>query len=253
MAKALATKPDIHQPEANDAQEQADVPIQQVAIKLPQFWDWHPESWFIYVESQFQIRNIVIDATKFAYTVQALSPETCRDLSLYLEAAPAADKYEYLKRLLIRTYGLTKAEKGKQLLSLPNIEMQGDGKASTMARRVCELATDLDDIRQAILLDRLPPSVQSILATQRYDNVIVLAENADRILEAQRKREEVRQVTEAVAEINLKHKFKARKLPDKKPEQGSWVCGFHKQYGHNARRCKPGCVFDKTKPGNDRA
>lgn len=49
--------------------------INAVALKLPPFWTHLPEAWFMNIESQFNTRNIVSEATKYDYVVQSLPME----------------------------------------------------------------------------------------------------------------------------------------------------------------------------------
>ena len=205
-----------------------------VSLKLPQFWTWHPASWFVHAEAEFEIRNIIRDSTKYAYVVQALESSVCRDLAIYLAAAPAAGKYDFIKNLLIRTYSPTLEAKGRQLLALPALQHQGEDKPSTLARRIIELSDSLDQVRQAILMDRLPADVQAQLATTPYTSVVVMAEDADRVMDQQRKQASV---------LAISKKQKAKNKPKEKKD--NFICEFHRNFGWEAQKCRSGCIFEK--------
>ena len=47
-----------------------------VSLKLPTFWNQQPRTWFAQAESQFAIRSVTSEVTKFHYVVAALDQET---------------------------------------------------------------------------------------------------------------------------------------------------------------------------------
>ena len=46
--------------------------IQSISLKLPQFWPDSAKIWFQQAESQFAIRNITAEQTKYHHVVAAL-------------------------------------------------------------------------------------------------------------------------------------------------------------------------------------
>ena len=69
--KALASNPLASARGGGDIDEMGEVFA--VSVKLCDFWDEDPESWFDRADNQFRIRGIKEDATKFSHVVQALS------------------------------------------------------------------------------------------------------------------------------------------------------------------------------------
>ena len=56
-----------------------EVSVYAIAVKLAKFYQHAPEFWFAQIESQFQLRNIMVDATKYYHAVAALPEEVvCR-------------------------------------------------------------------------------------------------------------------------------------------------------------------------------
>ena len=50
-------------------------PVAAVSIKVPPFWSEQPAIWFSQLESQFLIKGITAQQTKFAYVVANLTQE----------------------------------------------------------------------------------------------------------------------------------------------------------------------------------
>lgn len=89
---------------ADQAQQNA------VTLKLPDFWTSQPQAWFQQAEAQFHFRRITADDTRYFYVVAALHLETAGHLVPYLREPLAANKYEGLKVLLLRTFGLSRLD-----------------------------------------------------------------------------------------------------------------------------------------------
>ena len=49
--------------------------VNRVSVKLPPFWEVDPATWFVNVEAQFALANIVTDETKYNYVVANLDPK----------------------------------------------------------------------------------------------------------------------------------------------------------------------------------
>ncbi len=80
-----------------------------VALKLPAFWESHAAVWFAQADSQFALRRISDDATRFHHVVSALIASTAaRALSL-IQNPPETDKYGTLKGLLLGAFALTES------------------------------------------------------------------------------------------------------------------------------------------------
>ena len=54
--------------------------VNEVTVKLPDFYENDPEMWFVRAECQFRTKRIVDDTTKFDHIVQSLS-EKVADVS----------------------------------------------------------------------------------------------------------------------------------------------------------------------------
>lgn len=114
----------------NSAESLDAQPAQQnaVALKLPIFWAVQLQVWFIHIEAQFELRNIVAVATRFFNVVVALSQETATRLLPNLQNPPAFGKYE----------GLSRRDHAARLLHMVGL---GDRKPSALMSEILEFTT----------------------------------------------------------------------------------------------------------------
>ena len=75
--------------------------VYAATVKLPDFWQHNPRSWFQYIEAQFQLRGITQDVTKYFHVVAALDASTTARSMVRLEAPPAVGMYDALKAFLV--------------------------------------------------------------------------------------------------------------------------------------------------------
>ena len=91
-----------------------EVSVYTIAVKLAKFYQHAPEFWFAQIESQFQLRNISVDAMKYYHAVAALPEEVaCRVMP-----AVKSKSYATLKVALLRAFYLTEVQRAASLLHL---------------------------------------------------------------------------------------------------------------------------------------
>ena len=110
-----------------------------VTLKLPPFWPADPELWIAQVEAQFRTRNIVQDSTKYDYIVGSLSPETAGEIRELLIDPPEDDKYQAIKRALLKQNQMSDQKRLQELLSKEDL---GDRKLTQILRRIKQLVGD---------------------------------------------------------------------------------------------------------------
>ncbi|BHF66082.1 hypothetical protein SprV_0200909600 [Sparganum proliferum] len=151
---------------------------------LPSVWLGDIALWLRTVESRFALRQITREDTKFHYVVAALPMDIATYPRNIIDCPPTEAPYTALKEALISRISLSTQKRLQRLISEEDL---GDGKTTQLLRRLEQLADgqklDATMFKQ-LLLQRLPPSVQAILAPNIPSSTVqMLAETADRILE----------------------------------------------------------------------
>ena len=168
----------------------ADYPnVSSVSVKLPTFWTHDPELWFLQTESVFNTRNprVTRDATKFDHAVTALPADALNKVQNIIRMSAATpDRYQRLNTTLQTTYGKTVAQRHVELIEYASAkETVLDVKPSNMLMYIQELSGNSKEaFERSVLLNRLPLSVRTTLATSSAPNNEALALEANAIMEA---------------------------------------------------------------------
>lgn len=91
--------------------------VNAVRIRIPPFSKTDPQLWFLQLEAQFALCNIVTDLTKFntvVGNVDANFPDPVKDI---IRNPPANNKYETIKNRLTNKYQESDQIKIKTLLN----------------------------------------------------------------------------------------------------------------------------------------
>ena len=75
-----------------------------VSMKLPQFWADGAKIWFAQAESQFVLRNITAEITKYHHLLAALQNDVAITLTDFFEHVPDENPYTALKLRLLKKY-----------------------------------------------------------------------------------------------------------------------------------------------------
>lgn len=245
-------------------------------IKLPAFWEGHPRLWFAQAEAQFDLYRITSDYRKYLHIIANLDISVAKEVEDIISDPPIKDKYETLKREIIKRLSLSEEKRIRQLLS--NEEL-GDRTPSQFLRHLKSLIGDLnitDDLLRTIWSQRLPNNIQVLLQCHQDMNVTKLAELADNvydILSSSSKdltlasvtdnvHSEISNLTNMVKQLKTQiddltteiHKIKESKTtkfrrrsitPHKNSnsDKEQSLCYYHKTYGDKAHRCRPPCEF----------
>lgn len=159
--------------------------IGHVAVRLPAFWPANPAVWFLQAECQFQLAGITTQATKFRHVASILPPEVASDVADVLMAPMGASPYDTLKSALIERTTASERRRYQQLLSAEDL---GDRRPSQFLRHMKSLLGDRapsfdERFLKELFLQRLPPTVQMILASATNLSLAELALHADKIME----------------------------------------------------------------------
>ncbi|KAM9306607.1 LOW QUALITY PROTEIN: uncharacterized protein KZ484_000022 [Pholidichthys leucotaenia] len=221
-------------------------------VKLPDFWQDNPCSWFHLVEAQFALRGITVDDIKFYHVISKLDNRTAQYMQSFLERPPADDKYSGLNVALIQRFTPSVQERAERLLALNDL---GDSTPVDLMEDMLRLrGSDGDDfLFTHIFLRTLPLATRatlagSLLMAQR--DFRALAQEAQRILNASRQRAATAAATElgavagddrgpeaAVADPLTTAATRAR------DRGGDDLCFYHRRFAERARKCIPLCQF----------
>ncbi|XP_076549054.1 uncharacterized protein LOC143306154 [Osmia lignaria lignaria] len=254
-----------------------------VSVKVPSFWVEEPEMWFGQLEGQFQIAGITQDNTKFAYVIGNLEGKYAKEVADIITRPPDTGKYEAIKRQLVLRLSQSEDRKLKQFLECEDL---GDRTPSQFLRHLKSLAGDQipEKLLKSIWRSRLPPTVQSIMATQDKTSLEDASVLADKIYELashgtmaavdrpppisdlERKVDELTQLVEEMTRTSRPPWRGGRrsKSRDRSASRGGFSsrqtagrtsvpkrkfddCWYHYKFGDKAHKCIPPCKYS---PGN---
>ena len=92
--------------------------VNTVTIKVPLFFKHAPETWFMQLEAQFDIKQLRTSSTKFYLGISALPSEVSAQLT-HMIWDPGEDPYHEIKDRLIHLYSLSNYQKFEALITLP--------------------------------------------------------------------------------------------------------------------------------------
>ena len=155
-----------------------------IMFKLPQFWQTRSHIGFGQAETQFAMRNITQDTTKFYHVMASLDQDTATHVVDLITNPPAADKYDTIKGRLIAAFTPSDLERANTILDMPEL---GVDKLSYLMSKMLALIDDHDHcvFFRAIFLRRLPDDVRIVLASSRETDLRKLALEADELIQAQ--------------------------------------------------------------------
>ena len=254
IATAVAAALAARQPAAP-----APAQVNNVAIKLPDFWVADPDVWFYQAEAAFRNGRIVTSRTKYDHVVMRL-PEAVsiamRSLLLSVNA-DTADPYELLRTKLTTTYGKTRWQRAFSLLDHPDL---GDRRPSAMMAEMVALlpaGTLPDTLFLALFLRRLPVSMRDHLASADTDTADEMAAHADLLWDA-RNSQQVAAVESTVAAVRPYSPGRQGRSPDRRQQrsksrqqtphqdgrrQDNGWCRNHRRLGSQTRNCIAPCSY----------
>lgn len=149
-------------------------------MKVPTFSPEDPEIWFALLEAQFENYRIEDDATKFNQVIINLDLVHAKAVKDLITNPPVQGRYIKIKTELIRRLSASHERKVKQLLTHEEL---GDRKPSQFLRHLQDLAGPSvpSDFIRTIWSQRLPTSIQPLLASQPTLTLEQLADLADNI------------------------------------------------------------------------
>jgi len=232
--------------------------VNNVAVKLPDFWVADPDMWFFQAEAAFRNARITQSRTKFDHVVMRLPEAVSIALRALLLSVDddTADPYGLLKQKLTTTYGKTRWQRAFALLDHPDL---GDRRPSAMMAEMIALlpaGAQPDTLFLALFLRRLPPSMRDHLAGADNDTADEMAAHADLLWDA-RNSQQVAAVETPVAAVRPYSPGRQGRSPDRRHQQRSksrqqtphqdrrdngW-CRNHRRLGSQTRNCIAPCSY----------
>ncbi|UYV74061.1 hypothetical protein LAZ67_11001999, partial [Cordylochernes scorpioides] len=244
------------------------------SIKAPEFWPNDPELWFITLESQFLLNKpspITNDDTKFSYLISLLPPSTAIEVREFIISPPPDNKYDALKKAIIKCTADSEFKKLQQLLTQEEL---GDRLPSQLLRHLRQLIGESKPVSDTTLkmlwMQRLPKNIQIILTTQEQASLNSLADLADRVTEITSSpssntstlEKELASLRAEISALKIDLNKKEERIPRSKSRSssssrksspnsyrkynpnGSW-CWYHFRFKHHARKFISPCTFNK--------
>lgn len=152
-------------------------------VKLPTFWHVQPALWFVQAEAQFHAFGVKSDSTKYFTVISSLDSVALQGVADFITSPlPATGKYELLKKCIIERFAESTEKQLRKVLT--DIEL-GDKTPSHLLREMKLLAGNniSDSVLRTLWLQRLPSSVQMVLATADTLDTDKMAVTADKIAE----------------------------------------------------------------------
>lgn len=261
-----------HKPESSD--------IRKFNLKVPTFSPEDPELWFALLEAQFDNLEIDEDAVKFNNVISNLDIVHAKTVKDIIINPPLTNKYERIKSELTRRLTASHEKKVRQLLTHEEL---GDRKASQFLRHLQDLAGPSvpEEFLRTIWSNRLPRSIQTVLASQPTHSLEQLADLADHIQEISAPanvaaassssspspcseiaelRKMVEHLTVKLDEHTRSSRTAARSRPfDRRSSRSRSrsastyrrypICWYHDKFGSRAQKCQKPCDY---KAGNDK-
>ena len=201
--------------------------IAAISLKLPPIWEDNVKNWFTQCESQFALKGITVDDTKYHHIVSSLTSSMSKKVQSVLDNPPAAGKYQAIKKLLVGRLELSKHERASRIMNL-----QGLGGLSPidLYTEVRALGDDLEieDVYFSVVLLHLPEKIRSALLALKKQNV----SNQEIFIEAS-----------SMLMSTPPSSVNAVQSGGRATEKKSKLCFFHRRWGKKANKCVKPCEW----------
>lgn len=225
-----------------------------VSIKAPEFMPESTDAWFMILESQFHLRGVVSETTKFYHALSALPANVIGQVSSdVLEER----SFRSLKESIQNLHQRSKAELFNQLMARAVMT----GKPSAYAVELLGIARKVGGSEELVrhkFLQSLPVSIRPVLMTQSDLSLTRLAQLADELVPMTAAPCFTATATDPSMSFGKRADRPVREQPVSgvgipiglrpyNPSQRPRVCRAHIYFGQAARTCKPWCCWPKKR------
>lgn len=251
--------------------------VNAAAVRLGTFTAEDAESWFLLAESQFGIRGVTSEETRFWHLVTSLDSATAGRLARHVANDDQNKKYTVAKKWLLKEFAIPRWKRAERVLAKREL---GDQKPSQLVDWIRNmLADDGPEMLTTFIVWRcLPTDVQQALRTSKFNSMEELGRKADEVMENPVHSETVCSVAYADnakgqadpddamvcrVEQHQRHfqpqrRHQRQSSTPPQHEVHNWrqagsdrICRFHRRFGERARNCSPPCSF--RQPESDQA
>lgn len=247
-------------------------------LKIPQFWTYCPQAWFLQIDMQFQLHNIEDDTVKYQYIVTSLSQEAILKILDIVQNPPLTQKYETIKKILCERFSLSDERRLEEIMSDAQL---GDRKPSELFRELTIMGGPLSFVSRELIFKfwqrKLPRDIQIHLTSSGLSSVDEKVILADKIYQMSSPNiavvnsteaspsELIRDLTQLTTTLNEninklslnidainragnnpdRNNFSknfTRSFQNRKPNS-QYVCWYHQRFGNKALKCEESCKF----------
>ena len=225
----------------------AQLSVQHVAPKIPEFSGSNPARWLARLDSEFAMctPQVTEGRKKFAYATNKMAEATLDAVEdLLLEHPRREDIYTRFRERILATYGPSDTQLASTFLDFPSL---GDGSAMAMAASMLRLLPSDQRAENIVLrevfLRKLPTDIRNALGKLNEEDLdlIKLATRVDEIIASRATSDPGTNAVKTPGK-SATAKTKAKKAGAKKIPPGGW-CWYHWKFRDAAKNCKAPCTF----------
>lgn len=255
--QSISENKDVHE-SSESSNIQRSFQSMHVSIKTPEFMPESVDAWFMILESQFHLRGVTSEVTRFYHALSALPANVIGQISSDILEERS---FESLKNSIKHLHQRSKAELFNQLMASAVMS----GKPSAYAVELLGIARKVGGSEELVrhkFIQALPVSIRPVLMTQSDLSLTRLAQLADELVPmavapcfaVTSKDPESSFSFERNVPLPPRHRCGAASsagipigLRPYNPSQRPRVCRAHIYFGMSARTCKPWCRWPKKR------
>ena len=157
--------------------------ISSVTLTLPPFYEHDPVLWFVFLEAEFENHRVRSDSSRYNQLIVRLPQQVAAQVREILVRPPATGRYDALKEAVLKKVMPSTVTRAQQLLSTCQL---GDQRPSALLAQMQQILGEWQ-IHESLLrefwMQKLPISMQSVLAVVKDRTLSELASLADEVAE----------------------------------------------------------------------
>jgi len=255
---------------SEENKDAAQAAVNAAAVRLGTFTAEDADAWFLLAESQFGIRGVTSEETRFWHLVTSLDSATAGRLAQHVNKADQTKKYSVAKAWLLKEFAIPRWKRAERVLAKTEL---GDQKPSQLVDWIRSMLDDdgPEMLATHIVWRCLPSDVQQALRSSKFDTMEELGALADEVMKNPVHSGPVCSVSYAdsssfpvdpedamvnrVEQHQRQSHQKQKQHYNPPPRADNWsqgtssrICRFHRRFGDRARNCSPPCSFRRQEP-----